>query len=427
MKLITSVLGTASAVAVASAVAFPTAALAQYGPTSAPQQTAVPTQASPSESKGRKLTLSPKAQKAILDLQTAVKAKNAAAIPGLLAAAQAVAKTPDDRYAIGTMQLQAAIDASDYPALVAAADVIMANGGTAAEAGKIYLFAAQHLAAAKQYAPAATALDRLVAVDPNNSDALLLRSEMLFQQQRVPESIASLTSAIDKAKAAHQTVPENWYQVRLGRAYNAKLPSAYGFSRDWVAAYPSPVHWRDTINIYRNLSGQNRQQLIDMLRLARATKSLSGEADYTVWAQSLSDHGYPAEALALVQEGEAAGALKLTSPGIAPFVASVRRRAPEEKAALLITSKAALSDPTAKSAMRAGDGYFDAGDYAQAATLYRAAIGKTGVDKDLANLRLGMALAMSGDKAGATAALQSVGGAQAEVAKYWLTYVATRA
>ena len=77
--------------------------------------------------------------------------------------------------------------------------------------------------------------------------------------------------------------------------------------------------------------------------------------------------------------------------------------------------------------MRTGDAFFDAGDYGQAATLYRTALGKPGVDKDLANLRLGMALAMSGDKAGATASLQAAGGAQAEIAKYWMTYVATRA
>ena len=35
-----------------------------------------------------------------------------------------------------------------------------------------------------------------------------------------------------------------------------------------------------------------------------------------------------------------------------------------------------------------------------------------------------MALARAGDKAGATAALNAVGGSQAEIAKLWLTYLA---
>jgi TolA-binding protein len=77
--------------------------------------------------------------------------------------------------------------------------------------------------------------------------------------------------------------------------------------------------------------------------------------------------------------------------------------------------------------MVTADAYYGYGDYSKAAELYRAALGKSGVDKDLANLRLGMSLARAGDKAGATAALNAAGGAQAEVAKFWLAYLATKA
>ena len=62
----------------------------------------------------------------------------------------------------------------------------------------------------------------------------------------------------------------------------------------------------------------------------------------------------------------------------------------------------------------------------KAAGVYRTALAKPGVDKDVANLHLGMALARSGDKAGATAAFNAVGGSRAEIAKYWLLYLATR-
>ncbi len=407
MKFITPAIATALALAAAGP------AIAQ-----APAAAAAPQ---------RQLKVSPKAQPAIFALQTAVKAKNSAAIPGLLSAAQAAAKTPDDRYAIGTMQLQAAIDTNDYPGLVAAADTMNANGGTIADTGKIYLFAAQRMSAANQIAPATAALDKLTALDPNNGDALLLRSELLFQQKRVPESLNSLTQAITRAKAAGQPVPESWYQARVGRAYDAKMPAVYGYSREWVAAAPSAVHWRDTINIYRNMSGLERQQLIDMMRLARATKALSGESDYAAWASSLINHGYPSEGLALLQEGAASGSIRLTSPSIAPLVTVARAKSPGEKALLTAAGKNAPSAATAKPAMLAADGFFDAGDYAQAASLYRTALTKPGVDKDLANLRLGMALSMSGDKAGAATALQSVGGTQAEVAKYWMVYTTGRA
>ena len=73
------------------------------------------------------------------------------------------------------------------------------------------------------------------------------------------------------------------------------------------------------------------------------------------------------------------------------------------------------------------DGSLKNGEYQKAAELFRAALGKQGVDKDVANLRLGMSLARAGDKAGATSALNAVGGSQADIAKLWLTYVATQA
>lgn len=412
MKLVMSALGTALAVAVAAA-----------GPAEAQAPAATP---APAPTTQRQLKLSPKAQKALLDLQTAVKAKNSAAIPGLIAAAQAVVQSQDDRYALASLQLQAAADANNYPALVAAADAMTAAGASPSETRNAYQFAAQRFAAQKQYAPAGEALNKWIALDPNNSDALLLKSDLMYQQHQVAESTAALTQAITRQKAAGTTVPESWYQVRVAHAYEAKLPAVYDYTREWVQAYPTAQHWRDTVNIYRNMSGLDRSALIDMFRLSRATKSLAGESDYSAWAQALLGRGYPSVALSLLQEGAASGSISLTSPGIAPLVAQARAKAPQERAALLTNGKAALSASTARPAMLAGDGFLDAGDFAQAATLYRAALTKPGVDKDVANLRLGMALAQAGDKAGATAALQAVSGSQSQVAQYWMTYLASR-
>ncbi|MEO7241177.1 MAG: hypothetical protein ABIW16_07225, partial [Sphingomicrobium sp.] len=76
-----------------------------------------------------------------------------------------------------------------------------------------------------------------------------------------------------------------------------------------------------------------------------------------------------------------------------------------------------------RAAMRVGDGFYGLGDYTKAAELYRAALTKSGVDTNQVNLRIGMALARGGDKAGATAALGAVTGPLAELAKFWLLYV----
>jgi uncharacterized protein HemY len=101
-------------------------------------------------------------------------------------------------------------------------------------------------------------------------------------------------------------------------------------------------------------------------------------------------------------------------------------KAAGDRASLDSQAKAALASPAAKQAMVLGEAYYGYGDYAKAAAMFRAAQGKSGVDAELANLRLGMALAASGDKAGATAALALVTGPRAEIAKYWQTYVNMR-
>jgi tetratricopeptide (TPR) repeat protein len=104
------------------------------------------------------------------------------------------------------------------------------------------------------------------------------------------------------------------------------------------------------------------------------------------------------------------------------MLAATRGKVPT--AASLAAAEKGASIPNAF--IRVGDRYYAAGDYAKAASLYRQALAK-GADSSLANLRIGEALARSGDKAGATAALTSVGGARSDLAKFWLVYVQTHA
>lgn len=414
MKLIKTAFGCAVGTALGAVLAAATPAAAQ---TAAAQPAPKP------------LKLSPQAGKAIMALQTAVKAKDSASIPGLIVAAQAVAKVPDDRVAIASLQLQAAIDASDPAGLVAAADAMRANGGaiSAANLSNIYISAGQRFANAKQLAPATAALEKALAVDPGNIDVLLLKSDLLYQQKQVAPSLDALALAIARKKASGAIVPESWLQAGVGRSYEAKLPIAYEMARQWASAYPTASHWRDAINIYRNMSGLERTGLLDMFRLARLTKSLGGESDYLPFAEALLARGYPGEAVSLLQEGAAANSISLQSVTIARTFALAKGKSIGDRAAATAAAKTALSATTAAPVVAAADRLLGYGDFAQAATLYRAALGKSGADTNLINLRLGEALAQSGDKAGAMAALQASGGAQADTAKYWLAWLSSRA
>ena len=72
--------------------------------------------------------------------------------------------------------------------------------------------------------------------------------------------------------------------------------------------------------------------------------------------------------------------------------------------------------------LRIADAYFSYGQYAQAAELYRAALQK-GADANLANTRLGAALALAGQRAEAEAAFRAVTGPRAELAQFWLLWL----
>ena len=87
----------------------------------------------------------------------------------------------------------------------------------------------------------------------------------------------------------------------------------------------------------------------------------------------------------------------------------------------------ARSEASGDFALKVADGYYGHGDYAKAAEFYRLALQKGSVDANLANTRLGMALAMSGQRPAAEAAFKAVTGPRADLANFWLLWLASRA
>jgi hypothetical protein len=206
----------------------------------------------------------------------------------------------------------------------------------------------------------------------------------------------------------------------------AKLPGTTAIMKDWVAAYPTPTNWRDTLMVYRQMN-PGAENNLDIYRLLRFANGLTGENDYYVYANAALLKGLPGETQSVLDEGFAANKIDKSKDVFTSLYANASRKAKADKPTLAAGEKSAMSAATAKPAMAMGDAYLSYGDYAKAAALYKAALGKSGVDAGLANLRLGVALARSGDKAGATAAFNAVTGPNAEIAKYWLLFLSKRA
>ena len=204
------------------------------------------------------------------------------------------------------------------------------------------------------------------------------------------------------------------------------LPSAVGLSRQWVAAYPTPANWRDALRVYRKVGGPDSTGMLDALRLARATGALQGDSDFFAFAEGASGSS-PGEARAVLEEAIAAKQIDPTKPLFKDMMTTLKASRVMSLNELPQLAAEARAAPAARLALRTADAYYGYGQYAKAVELYRAALAKSGADASLINLHLGMALAGAGDKAGATAAFNSVAGPRAELAKFWLVYLATHA
>ena len=372
--------------------------------------------------------VSKEASKSLSDLQKAVNAKDTANIPALLAAAQAKVKTKDDKFVLAQLQLKAAVDANDNAGMIAGLNAVV-NAGflSPAETTPHYMNIGRLNYNAKAHDAAAAAFEQVLRADPNNLDATVMLAESRNGQGRTAEAVSLIEKAIAAKVAAGQKADESWYKRAVALAFQAKLPNAPELGRQWVAAYPNAKTWRDTIRIYQTSAQADDNLLLDTMRLAHATGALAGESDYFRYTDTLVKKGFPGEAKAVLEQGFAANSISKSKATFSQLYSLASTRAQEDQASLDASAKTAMAAASARQAMVTAEAYYGYGDYAKSAELFRAALGKSGVDKDLANLRLGMALARSGDKAGAEAALRAAGGAQAQVAKLWLTYLATKA
>lgn len=428
MKLTTT---TALALALAMAVSA-TPAVAQYG-SSAPQP--MPQQI-PNNTRQQSDDTAPQAQKqlpgikpsskalkALVELQDAVNKNDTATIPAKLAAAQAVAQTKEDRYLIARLQLKAAATAKDNAATAAAIEAVAAtNVLEPAQLSDLYLGMGSVYYNGKQFPQAVTAYQRALAINPQNSDAGNMLGEALLAAGQKSEAAAAFQRILQARAAAGQKAEEQLYKRAVSLAYEADSPAATELARQWVAAYPAQASWNDAIAIYRNQHLGDAEATMDALRLKQALGYLT-PGEYGNLARAAADALILGEANAVLDAGVAAKQINPSSPEVSDLVAGLKAKAKPTAADLATAMKIAVN---ARALMRIGDNYAAMGDYSSAVQAYKLAMAKPDGDAALANLHIGMALARSGDKAGATAALNAVTGPRADIAKYWLTYVALK-
>lgn len=367
-------------------------------------------------------------RKAAVPVDTALKAGNVAGVPALLSTAEAAATLPDDKYYAAQLRLQLSGKTNDTAMQTQAIDAMLASGSqlAATDLPKLHFYAGQNAYQAQNYTKAVSELTEAERLGFKGNDMLILLADANFKANQIPAGIAAADRAIQAKTAAGEKAPESWYARTASVAYKAKnMAEASRWTREQVRAYPTAQNWRSALVIYRDGSKLDGNVNLDLYRLMRSTKSLDGERDYFEYAALASERGLPGEAKAVIDEGTAAGKVPAGSRPLAELRTAANAKVAGDRASLATSERSSASASNGRLAANTADAYLAYGEDAKAATLYRTALSKGGVDTDAVNTRLGIALARSGDKVGARTAFTAVNGQRSELAKFWMLYLDT--
>ncbi|QDC36813.1 tetratricopeptide repeat protein [Sphingobium fuliginis] len=264
---------------------------------------------------------------------------------------------------------------------------------------------------------------RTLGYDP--IDATMLRADIAIRRNKPKDARGFVQEALARQRTAGQPIPAAWYDRAISMAYQAgdwtELGALY---RERLAHYDSAGEWRSALANYLTAPGMDAQVQLDLYRLQAANGAMASERDYQAYAQLADKTGYSAETKAIIEAGRSAGKLTPTQAATAQLLKSATPKAAKEIAGLPAATKKASAAKDGSAAMAVGDTYFSLGQFPQAVEQYRLALSKGGVDAGKANARLGVALARSGDLAGAKVALgQVTTGNWANVAGFWSVWV----
>ena len=372
--------------------------------------------------------MSPEEVAALQGVEKAINAKDWAAASTALAAAQPLATSADARYFVGQYQYTIGQGTNNEQLQSQGIETIVASGGgDATKLAPVYRIQGQLAVRAKNYAKAEAAYTRLAQLAPNDPDVPLRMAEVKYQLKKPREAYSLIQRVIAAQEAAGQAVPEAQYLFALQSAVDAQMwPEALTLSKDVVSRSPNPKNWRNALLIFRQSGTVDATQQLDTLRLMRATKSLDNSNEYMVLASQLARGRFYAEAKNVLEEGFASGKLSRTNADATTIMNEVNPRIASDRAALPGLEARARAAANGELATSLANGYFGHGDYAKAADFYRLALEKGAVDANLTNSRMGIALALAGQRAPAEAALKAVTGPRTALSSYWLLWLAKR-
>lgn len=378
---------------------------------------------------GPQLNLSREERAALQPLSDALTARNWAAAQAALPAAQAAAQGPDARYYVARALWQIGNQTQNTQLERQGLDALIALPNLPANELNAFLNRQAELAfAANDFARAEAAFQRLSQLNPGDQRVLNNLAIVRSRMGNTAGAMEVLQRTVDTAEAAGQKADEQAYRRLLAAAVQARqVPLILQTANRLVTAYPNPTNFRDGLLLLRQHGGVDPQTNLDIYRLQRAARALTGESDYILFAQDLNRGGLVGEAKAVLDEGVARSQISASNQFVRDLSNASGSRIAQDRAGLAGQQRQAQGAANGRMARGVGDALFGYGQYAEAAAMYRLALQKGGEDANLLNTRLGAALALAGQRAEAEAALRAVTGTRQPLANYWLVWLNNRA
>jgi len=371
-------------------------------------------------------------RKAAGEIETLLKAKDWAGAQPKLAGLESLAQSDGEKYFAALFRLQVTSGLNDIPGTMTAIDALLVNPNTPpVDVARYSFFRGNYAYQQKKYAEAIALLtkSRQLGYVPNGTNLDLRIAQAQLDGGQIPAGVVSIDAAIKAEETAGRKAPEAWYKVVVSKLYTSgDKPGATTWLNRQLAAYPTPETWRSSLLIYlEQLQDKgvalDPDQRLDVLRLMRASKAMGGENDYFQYAEVAQRRGLPGEARAVIDEGRANGKVTKTNVSINQVYSTASAQEKAE-APLAGEEKRAAAAAKGDVAMQTGDAYLGQRNYPKAVELYRLALQKGGIDSNVVNTRLGIALALSGQKAEAKTVFGAVTGSpRGEIAKFWTTWL----
>ena len=363
------------------------------------------------------------------------KAKDAAAAKTMFPTVLASVQNDDDRYEAGILAINIGAQLKDLAFQQQGIDLLLASATTPANLKTEYTFRKGAYAYDnKDFVGAEKLMTDAYNLGHRGNNIEYLISTAQSQQGRDKDAMVWLGKAIEGSKAAGQSSKP--YIVRAANlsAKSKDYAGAANWYKQLLQAENNADYWHDALVFFDRSLTLNPEETLDLMRLMRATNALRFQQEYAQYLDSLSYIGvrYPAEAVAVLDEGFTKGVISRSNVTFGERYTESKARLADDTATLAGTVKPATS-ATAKPILASltGDSFYSHKDYKTAKDLYAAALQKGAVlDKDgkdqtdRTRFRLAMSKAMLADYAGAKADFAMITGANRKaIAEYWLMHI----